>query len=232
MTLKELVEKLQAISEMGYVKALRRGNTGIGYTFESLIGLEETNIPIPDIGGRVEIKTTRKDSSSLVTLFTFNRGVWLKKQKEIIEQFGYEDEKGRKALKSTIFYNRPNSLGLYINIDDSKHIIRLLSSNHELLAEWDVYVVVGVFSSKLSRLLFVLADRRIIQGQEEFHFNEAYLLTEPNPRNFLNAFKNSLVGIDLRMHLKGNGTVRNRGTGFRMREKDMLELYGNKSKLL
>jgi len=36
----------------------------------------------------------------------------------------------------------------------------------------------------------------------------------------------------LRMHLKENGTVRNRGTGFRMREKDMLELYGNKRKLL
>jgi len=232
MNLKDLVEKLTSIRDLGYVKALRKGNTGIGYTFESLMGLDETNIPIPDIGGRVEIKTTRKDSSSLVTLFTFNRGVWVKKQQETIEQFGYEDEKGRRALKSTIFYNRPNSLGLSIDIDDSKNIIRLVSSNNELLAEWDVYVVVGVFSSKLSRLLFVLADRRIVQGHEEFHFNEAYLLTEPNPRNFLNAFKNSLVGIDLRMHLKENGTVRNRGTGFRMREKDMLELYGKKSNLL
>jgi len=230
--LKELVEKLQAIRGMGYVKALRKGNTGIGYTFESLIGLDETNIPIPDIGGRVEIKTTRKDSSSLVTLFTFNRGVWIRRQKEIIEQFGYEDEKGRKALKSTIFFNKPNSLGLFIEIDESKNVIRLLSPNNELLAEWDVYVVVGVFSSKLSRLLFVLADRRTVKGQEEFHFNEAYLLTEPNPRNFLKAFKNSLVGIDLRMHLKENGTVRNRGTGFRMHEKDMLELYGNKRKIL
>ena len=193
MNLKELVGRLQAISDMGYVKALRKGNTGIGYTFESLIGLEETNIPIPDIGGRVEIKTTRKDCSSLVTLFTFNRGVWIKKQKEIIEQFGYEDEKERKALKSTIFFNRPNSLGLFIEIDESKNVIRLLSPNNKLLAEWDVYVVVGVFSSKLSRLLFVLADRRTVQGQEEFHFNEAYLLTEPNPRNFLNAFKNSTL---------------------------------------
>lgn len=232
MNLKELVEKLKAISEMGYVKALRKGNTGIGYTFESLIGLEETNIPIPDIGGRVEIKTTRKHSSSLVTLFTFNRGVWVLRQKEIIENFGYKDEKGRKALKSTVFYNRPNSLGLCLEIDERKNIIRLLASNDELLAEWDVYVIVGVFSSKLSRLLFVLADRHVVNAQEVFCFNEAYLLTEPKPRNFLNAFKKSLVGIDLRMHLKENDTVRNRGTGFRMREKDMLELYGNKRKLL
>lgn len=232
MTLKEIVEKLQAIRDMGYVKALRKGNTGIGYTFESIIGLNETNIPIPDIGGRVEIKTTRKDSSSLVTLFTFNRGVWTRRQKEIIEQFGYEDKEGRKALKATIFFNKPNSLGLFIKIDESKNVIRLLSPNNELLAEWDIYVVVGVFASKLSRLLFVIADRQTVKGQEQFHFNEAYLLTEPNPRNFLKAFKNSLVGIDLRMHITENDTVRNRGTGFRMREKDMLELYGKKLKIL
>jgi len=34
MNLKELVEKLQIIRDMGYVKALRKGNTGIGYTFD------------------------------------------------------------------------------------------------------------------------------------------------------------------------------------------------------
>ena len=32
------------------------------------MGLFETNIPVPDLGGRVEIKTTRRDSDSLVTL--------------------------------------------------------------------------------------------------------------------------------------------------------------------
>ena len=232
MKLIELVEKLKEIKERGYIKSLRRGNTGIGYTFESLMGLAETNIPIPDIGGRVEIKTTRKDSSSLVTLFTFNRGVWAHKQREIIERFGYEDKKGRKALKSTIFFNKPNSLGLSLRIDENKNIINLITYNDELLAEWDVYVVVGVFSSKMSRLLFVLADRRVVQANEEFHFNEAYLLTNPNPRSFLKALKSSLVGIDLRMHLKENGVVRNRGTGFRMREKDMMELYGNRRRLI
>jgi len=60
MNLKELTNRLQNISDMGYVRALRRGSTGIGYTFESLFGLEETNIPIPDIGGRVEIKRLAK----------------------------------------------------------------------------------------------------------------------------------------------------------------------------
>lgn len=232
MTLNEVLDRLEKIKNLGYVKAFRRGNTGVGHTFESLFGLEETNIPIPDVGGRVELKITRKDSSSLITLFTFNRGVWLKNKKEIIEQYGYEDKKGRKALKSTIFFNKPNSLGLRIEIDEVKNVIKLFANDNSLLAEWDIYVIVGVFSSKLSGVLFVLADRKIHKGKEEFFFNEAYLLTEPNVRDFLKAFKKSLVGIDLRLHLKESGAVRNRGTGFRMKEKYLIELYKNKRKLL
>ncbi|MHA1702085.1 MAG: MvaI/BcnI family restriction endonuclease [Promethearchaeota archaeon] len=232
MKLKDLINKLNEIDNKGFVHSLRKGNTGIGYTFESLIGLNETNIPIPDIGGRLEIKTTRKDSSSLVTLFTFNRGVWQKNQRDIIKEFGYQDEKGRWALKSTVFYKKANSIGLSLVLDEDRSVIRLMSTNNDLLAEWDIYVIVGVFSSKLSRLLFVLADRRIVEGVEEFHFNEAYLLTKPNPRNFLDAFRNSLVGIDLRMHLKENNSVRNRGTGFRMQEKNMINLYSDKRRLL
>ena len=232
MKLKDLINKLNEIDNKGFVHSLRKGNTGIGYTFESLIGLNETNIPIPDIGGRLEIKTTRKDSSSLVTLFTFNRGVWQKNQRDIIKEFGYQDEKGRWALKSTVFYKKANSIGLSLVLDEDRSVIRLMSTNNDLLAEWDIYVIVGVFSSKLSRLLFVLADRRIVEGVEEFHFNEAYLLTKPNPRNFLDAFRNSLVGIDLRMHLKENNSFRNRGTGFRMQEKNMINLYSDKRRLL
>ncbi|WP_340690516.1 hypothetical protein [Hydrogenobacter thermophilus] len=55
-----------------------------------LFGVRENNIPIPDIGGRVEIKTIRRDSQSLITLFTFNKGVWHMKQNELINTYGDE----------------------------------------------------------------------------------------------------------------------------------------------
>ncbi len=76
MTLKEIERRLHALKAMGYIPAGRHGSTGVGHTFEQKMGLSETNIPVPDLGGRVEIKTTRRDSDSLVTLFCFNRGVW------------------------------------------------------------------------------------------------------------------------------------------------------------
>ena len=103
MNLKEVQNKLQEIKNKGFVESLRRGSTGIGYTFETLFGVKENNIPIPDIGGRVEIKTIRKDLQSLITLFTFNRGVWHIRQKELIQKYGYIDSKGRFALKTLCF---------------------------------------------------------------------------------------------------------------------------------
>jgi len=233
MNLKEVQNKLQEIKNKGFIESLRRGSTGIGYTFETLFGVEENNIPIPDIGGRVEIKTIRKDSQSLITLFTFNKGVWHIKQKELIQKYGYIDEKGRFALKNTVFYGKPISQGLRLEIDEDKNTIHLLdSANGEIIATWDVYVIVGKFMAKISRLLIVLAERKVIDGKEYFYYNKAYLLTDPSARSFIKAFKKSIIGIDIRMHLKENGAVRNRGTAFRIKEKDLLELYEHSRRLI
>jgi len=82
------------------------------------------------------------------------------------------------------------------------------------------------------RLLLVLADSRFSEPlKEEFHFKQAYLLEDPKAENFIDAFKKGKVVIDLRMHLKPNGVVRNHGTGIRIEEKDMILLY-NKKRIL
>jgi len=233
MNIRELQSKLEEIKSKGFVPSMRGGTTGIGYTFESLLDIQENNLPIPDIGGRVEIKTIRKDSQSLITLFTFNKGVWRIKQKDFILKYGYVDEKGRNALKNTVFYRKAITQGISLEVDESRNTIHLVDkTERKVLATWDVYVIVGKFMSKLSRLLVVLADRKIRNGKEYFHYNEAFLLTDPSPRSFIQAFKRSLIGIDLRMHLKENGTVRNRGTAFRIREKALIELYENRRKLV
>ena len=39
MNITELKDKLSELNQMGYVVSLRRGNTGIGYTLETLLGL-------------------------------------------------------------------------------------------------------------------------------------------------------------------------------------------------
>ncbi len=233
MQFKDIEEALRNLNQRGYVRSLRNGTTGIGYTLEQLLGLRESNISIPDIGGRIEVKAVRKDSDSLITLFTFNKGVWKISQKELISQYGYEDKKGRKALKNTLFYKHSIPQGLTIDVDEKNNVVNLIDVyTGQALATWDMYVIVGKFMTKLGRLLLVLADRDKRKGVEWFHYNEAYLLTDPQARKFIEAFKQGSIGIDLRMHLRENGTVRNRGTAFRIREKDLILLYDKRKKII
>ena len=43
---------------MGFVKTLRKGPTGIGYTLETLLEIDENNISSPDFG-EIELKAQR-----------------------------------------------------------------------------------------------------------------------------------------------------------------------------
>ncbi|HON19005.1 MAG TPA: MvaI/BcnI family restriction endonuclease [Salinivirgaceae bacterium] len=233
MQLKDLIKRLENLKNKGFIQTLRKGPTGIGHLLESELGLDETNIAIPDIGGRIELKATRKNVNSLITLFTFNRGVWKVKQKDLIIKYGYQDEQGRQALYNIVKVRTPNAQGFYLISDSAKHLIILRNNNEkENIAEWSTYVIAGKFMTKLDRLLLILAENKVENGIEYFHFNEAYILENPTPEKFLEAFEKSELMIDLRMHLKETGGVRNHGTGFRISEKNLMELYAKKKQLL
>lgn len=233
MQLKELIKRLDKLKASGFLETSRRGPTGIGHLLEKELGLDETNIAIPDIGGRVELKATRRNVNSLITLFTFNRGVWKVKQKDLINKYGYRDDQGRQALYNIVSNKTANTQGFYMVSDPVKHLIILKNKDEkENIAEWSTYVVAGKFMTKLDRLLLILADNKLENDIEFFHFNEAYLLENPTPEKFLEAFEKSELMIDLRMHLKEAGGVRNHGTGFRISEKNLMFLYAKKRQLI
>lgn len=234
MNLQQLQRELSKLRDKGYVTSLRKGPTGIGYTLERELNLKENNVAIPDVGGRVELKSSRRNASSLITLFTFNRGVWHIPQKMVIENYGYQDESGRFALYNMVRVGEINSQGLTVRIDEKKNEVHLIHEfSNTLIAVWSAYTIVGKFLNKTERLLLVLADSKLRKDKkEEFHFNEAYLLTDPKPENFVEAFKKGSIVIDIRMHLKPNKAVRNHGTGFRIREIDIPLLYSTRRNLV
>lgn len=134
MNLEEFKIKFKEITELGYIKTLRKGNTGVGHTLEQLLGLDENNIAGPDLE-KIELKAQRKNVSNRVTMFTFNRGAWQKKQNYIVEKYGYVDKNGRPALYCTV-NNNPNPQGLYLSIDTVDNVMLLNHSDKVLLAQW------------------------------------------------------------------------------------------------
>lgn len=231
-TLAEIQKRLQELKEQGYIPSKRRGPTGIGFTFEKCMGLDETNLQLPDLRGRVELKATRRSSTSLITLFTFNKGAWKVHPKEVIQKFGYIDESGREGLYTTVWANQVNSQGFMLKVDKNTNTVTLLRGDAEI-ASWSIYRLVGALLYKLGKVLYVIADSRVNKdGTEEFHFNEAYLLEDPHEENFINAFNNSITCIDIRMHINKNGGVRNHGTAIRIKEGNLDCLFKTKRHLI
>mgnify|MGYP004004340705 FL=1 len=101
-TYDEMILGLKTLKEKGFVKTHRAGDTGIGKTLEDLLGIEENNIPGPD-GEDTELKAARKNSPSMLTLFTKSplpRGI----NSILRAEYGYPDvnHPDKLALRTTI----------------------------------------------------------------------------------------------------------------------------------
>lgn len=229
MKVETLKSKLEAVKKLGFVASLRKGNTGIGYTLETLLEIPENNIKLPDFG-TIELKSKRKNASTPVTMFTFNRAVWKIKQIEAIRKYGYTDTTGREALYCFVG-TKPNQQGLFLQT--TKDAVQLFHKNGELIAEWQSENLAETFRRKMPALVLVQAETRInSEEREEFHFNEAYLLSEPSAEKLLGMIAKNEIVIDVRMHVNLRGAVRNHGTAFRIEESKLINCFAEKTILL
>lgn len=229
MDIEILRKKLQDIKNTGYVVSQRKGNTGIGYTLESLLGIEENNVQVPDLGV-IELKSKRITASTPVTMFTFNKGVWQIKQKEVIETYGYTDTTGRKALYCTV-NTIPNQQGLYSAITSTT--LSMHHTNGTLIAEWQAEHIGETLQKKMPALVLVQAETRVnSEEKEEFYFNKAYVLSQPNVAQLLTMISTNDVIIDERMHINKRGGVRNHGTAFRIDESKLHHCFARKEELI
>ena len=69
ITLQDILQILKEYKDKGYIPTHRPGPTGIGKTLEDILGIEENNIDISN-ATFAEIKSARKGTNSMLTLFT------------------------------------------------------------------------------------------------------------------------------------------------------------------
>lgn len=118
---------------MGYIKTHRAGNTGIGKTLEDLLGITENNIPGPN-AAMIELKSARKNVSSMLTLFT-KSPLPKKANSVLLQRFGYDRGNGRNELHTTVNALEYNTLrgrlGFKINIHDDR--VNLITADNEVV---------------------------------------------------------------------------------------------------
>jgi len=222
ISLKEFQTSFQKIKDMGFVQTNRRGPTGVGHTLQVLLGVTEDNIALPDFHD-AELKAHRIGSSSMITLFTFNRKAWKMDPLKAIRTYGTFDRNGRQGLYFTMSLT-PNSQGLFLHTD--QHAISVRHISGVLIAEWQLEALRQRFSRKFPAMVLVSAFSEQRAGVEWFHYTRARLLSDTSKDTLLNQIQSGNIMVDLRLHDRGT-SARNHGTGFRAFE-DKLPLLFNK----
>lgn len=220
MTANEFAKRFAKLKARGWVQSKRRGPTGIGQTLERLLGLPENNIALPDLG-KIELKAHRINSSSLITLFTFNRKVWKMKPLEAIKKYGTPDKNGRLGLYFTMS-RTPNSTGLFLHIESETISVRHVSG--EIVAEWELQILAERFVKKIPALMLVSAFVEMRGDIEWFKFDRAQLLTGTSAAIIRSQILAGNILVDLRLHDKMT-SARNHGTGFRTHEDKLPLLF-------
>ena len=230
-----LVEDLKKIKELGFVPTHRYGNTGIGKTLEDLLEIEENNIPGPN-GHQTELKSARKASSSMLTLFT-KAPMPHKINIKLLEKFGRKLDKGGKKLHTTLDAVVRNTLygneGFIITINDSRIEINHLNYDNIDTPYWEKRELEIAFNRKYPRnLLYVKADCKGKGKNEEFHFNEAWRMQGFNFDNFINLLKEGKILVDIRIGQYPNGSPHDHGTGFRVLPDNLHLCFSDREKVM
>lgn len=218
LSLEEAISRLVEIKKNGWVKTHRIGNTGIGKTLEDISGIKENNVAGPD-SEEFELKSARKGSKSMTTLFTKSplpKGV----NSVILKKFGYPAPGNKeKILHTTIRPDSFNTLkgkpGFKIGIENKR--VDIISQTKGSVGYWDEKILKERFEAKFPSLLYVKAECRGKGKDEEFLFNEAWTLSGGfDFKNFKGLLKQGVILTDIRIGQYPDGRPHDHGTGFRI----------------
>lgn len=235
-----IIESFYAVRDLGYVKSLRKNNTGIGKTFEEYIGVVENNIDAPDLYG-YEIKSHREEASSYITLFTkaptFPRGAnaYLK------DRFGepYDDNPELKRLHTSMFADHYNSYCGRLSF----RLINVLADRSIRIGIYDIAtkaliddsvgykyeIVEKALRRKMKNLFYVSAKREYRGDDEYFHFDKAEIYSNPSFDKFLGLLDDGKIMYDIRIGSyksgRNYGKPHDHGSCFRLLEANLCLLY-------
>jgi hypothetical protein len=226
----EFLSRFDKIAAKGLVPTMRNGDTGVGYTFETLMGIAENNQRCGDFMG-MEIKTYRSEELKMRDAEKMN--LFLREPKWVdglsavdrVLTCGYRDENGRCALYSTV-QMRMNAHGFAFRID--KDAGRLwLQWNARDVAYWRFADLETRLREKLDEAVYIAAQAVGRGAGERFFYRTVTHCQSPSVEAFVSLLEQGDAMLEIRMHIEDNGRHRNHGCGFRIKKNRIQMLYGS-----
>lgn len=236
----KLKKEFIKIKEMGYVKSTRKGFTGIGKTFEDLIGKEEDNLEEPDYNG-IEIKTKRGYSSSYTTLFNATpKGKTSLETQRLCNRYGYPDKilKDKKVLNisaTTTPVLVAKKYLFYLKVDKLKQKIYLIIKDRwgntvEDSVYWDFKMLEEKLTRKLKYIAFVSAWPNQIGNETYYKYYKIQFYELKSFEKFIELINDGTIRISIKMAVFREGPKKgmphDRGTSFELKHSDFHFLFG------
>lgn len=218
----ELIVKLKHVGSMGFVSSLRSGDTGIGFTLESHLGIAANVDRTPDYKG-IELKASRVGGGQPNRVNLFSQVPdWrisaLRNGRAILDEYGYVRD-GRLQLYCTVDH-KPNSQGLFFDISSEDHLHSKARKADGKIVDvvcWKADKLVDRLLEKHPETMWVKArTKKGGGGTEEFHFVRAVYTRNPFASSLLTLIGEGIVTMDYTLSLKPGGTTRDHGYLFKI----------------
>ena len=238
--IEEFKRKFYKIRDMGYVKSINNYSSGIGLTFENLIGKKVDNYPIPDFQGKLEIKTKLAYSKIPIHLFKLTPdGQNFYESKSLLEKYGYyKKNKTFKSFNGSVFANELNKIGFNyyfsLDIDYKEEKVKLLVYNLEgTLVDSSTYWSFEKLENALTRKLkyLVLIQAWSTQREKIYYYKyyryDLYKLS--NFYTFLNLLDRGIISVGFSLETISHegmlGQIHDHGTSFDINKENLEKLY-------
>jgi len=229
------------IRSQGWVSSKRFHDTGIGKTFEDMVGVVENNKKSADYEDLIEIKSARELSEAMVTIFTKSpepRGI----NSKIRETFGYFDGEysDMKILHTTFSGHRFNTskgkfgFKLAPDLNEGKLFIKIKNlKNKKIIDSINAFYPFDklreIIEDKCKYIVFVRAKSKKVKGHEFFKFEKATLLFGLNFKKFLKLIEKGIIKYDFRIGVYRSGKMKGKnhdhGSGFRISKRDIRKVF-------
>lgn len=235
------INDFRKVKSLGFQESRRSNSTGIGKTFEDLLGIAENNAKDPDLHG-FEIKSQRALSESYVTLFTKSPTMPKSANTMLRLNYGSHDVEypDIKVLHTSIFHGRLNThiagyrWTIEVSDDEEKIYIVVCTTDGTIVNKETYFSYPAILKamSKLTNLAYVSAEKRVNQsnGREEFHFQNAVVCFGfKGLEHFIELIKQGKIMFDIRIGAYKTGDKRGKthdhGSGFRVKRENLPQLY-------
>lgn len=230
----ELLNKIKAIHDRGYIPSITSGDPGVGDTLECALGIQRNNLQAPDYKG-IELKTTRlsragnRRTATRNTLFTKvpDEGMTYR---QIIDNYGkWQIPRGKTAprfqLYETFRVSRPNAYDLQLDVDINNDRLVMLHVNPNLsknyVSSWILANLKQTLLVKHHETFWVKAEAIMHNGIEYFRYDRILHTKNPNTSLIAPLLETDKITVDLAAHYEPDGKWRDHGMLFKMKPEDI-----------